>query len=108
MEKIDFRTLDESTRFVFRKRSIELIKSGKKKGEVALLVGVKPGTVSSWWKSYQQAGLKGLKAKKKGAVSEDRKLLSPYQEQAIQKMIADKMPEQYKLDFALWTRKCVR
>ncbi|MFV0391599.1 MAG: helix-turn-helix domain-containing protein [Paludibacteraceae bacterium] len=63
MEKIDFRTLDESTRFVFRKRSIELIKSGKKKGEVALLVGVKPGTISSWWKSYQQAGLKGLKAK---------------------------------------------
>lgn len=108
MEKIDFRTLDESTRLVFRKRAIELIKSGKKKGEVSQIIGVKPGSISAWWKSYQQEGLKGLKAKKKGAVSEDRKLLSAFQEQAIQKMIIDKMPEQYKLNFALWTRKAVK
>lgn len=108
MRKIDFRTLDESTRYAFREQAIDLIKSGKRKGEVALLIGVKAGTISDWWKSYQHNGLKGLKAKKNGAKSEDRKLLTVAQEQAIQKMIVDKMPDQLKLDFALWTRKAVK
>ena len=40
--------------------------------------------------------------------SEDKKLLSDAQEIAIQKMLVDKLPEQLKLDFALWTRKAVK
>lgn len=108
MRKLDFRTIDEQTRYAFRKQAIELIKSGKKKGEVALIIGVKAGTISDWWKSHKQDGVKGLRAKKKGAKSEDRKLLTDEQEQQIQKMIVDKMPDQLKLDFALWTRKAVK
>jgi hypothetical protein len=49
-----------------------------------------------------------LQSKKKGVKSEDKKLLTAKQEQTIQKMIVDKMPEQLKLDFALWTRKAVK
>ncbi len=108
MRKIDFRTLDEPTRHAFRKRAIDLIISGKRKGEVALLIGVRPGTISDWWKSHQSHGPKGLKAKRNGARSEDRKLLTSAQEQAIRRMIVDRMPEQLKLDFALWTRKAVK
>jgi transposase len=108
MEKIDFRTVPESTRFAFRKRAISLIRSGKRKGEVALIVGVTPGTISSWWKYYKLSGNKGLESKKRGVRSEDKKLLSSAQEIAIQKMIVDKLPEQLKLDFALWTRKAVK
>ncbi|MCO5249296.1 MAG: IS630 family transposase [Chitinophagales bacterium] len=40
--------------------------------------------------------------------SEDRKLLSSKVERQIQKMIIDKMPDQLKLDYALWTRKAVK
>ena len=108
MEKIDFRTLSEDTRLAFRERAISLIKSGKKKGEVAEIIGVQSGTISAWWKSYKLSGKKGLVAKKKGVKSEDKKLLSHAQEIAIQKMIVDKMPGQLKLDFALWTRKAVK
>ena len=108
MEKTDFRTLDESTRDAFRKRAIELIKSGTPKGEVADIMGVRAGTISEWWKKYKEKGIRGLKSKKKGARSEDRKLLSASQERAIQKMIVDKMPEQMKLPFGLWTRKAVK
>jgi transposase len=108
MERIDFRTLPENARLVLRKRAISLIKSGKPKGEVAAIVGVKAGTVSAWWKDYTLSGLKGLIAKKKGVRSEEVKLLSDEQERLIQKMLVDKMPEQLKLDFALWTRKAVK
>lgn len=108
MEKEDFRTVDDVTRSSYRKRAIKLINQGHKKGEIAVLFGVNKNTVSNWWKSYQERGVNGFVSKKKGIKSEDKKLLNDKQELLIQKMIVDKMPEQLKLDFALWTRKAVK
>lgn len=108
MEKEDFRTVTEATRYSIRKRAIRLINSGKKKSEVAQIFGVKKGTISEWVKSYNENGIKGLISKPKGVKSEDKKLLSLAQEKAIQLMIVDKMPDQLKLDYALWTRKAVK
>jgi len=108
MEKMDFRTLSSQERYVFRKRAITLIKSGKKQKEVALLYGVRTATVSDWVKSYKLLGLKGLRDKIRGVKSEDKKLLSNQQENSIQKMITDVMPDQLKLPYALWTRKAVK
>lgn len=108
MVKEDFRTISEEARAVIRKKAIKLILSGKKKKEVAELFGVKNGTVSEWVKSYKNHGSKGLSAKKRGVKSEDKKLLSTTQEKAIQSMIIDRMPDQLKLDYGLWTRKAVK
>jgi len=49
-----------------------------------------------------------LSYQKRGVKSEDRKLLNKDQEAAIQKMIIDVMPDQLKLDYALWTTRAVR
>lgn len=108
MGKVDFRTVSEEVRLAFRKQAISLIRQGKKKKEVAEIVGVKPGTISGWWKDYQSSGMSGLKGKKPGANSEDMKLLTSSQEKLIQSMIIDRLPEQLKLDYALWTRKAVK
>jgi len=108
MEKMDFRTLSSQERYVFRKRAITLIKSGKKQKEVALLYGIRTATVSEWVKSYKLLGNKGLRDKVRGVKSEDKKLLSKHQEKSIQKMITDVMPDQLKLPYALWTRKAVK
>ncbi len=108
MEKVDFRCLPEQERIVIRTTAMKLIKSGKKKKEVAELFGVKAGTISEWVKKHKESGVKGLKAKKRGVKSEDKKLLSEEQENQIQRMIVDKMPDQLRLDFALWTRKAVK
>ena len=108
MEKEDFRTVDDSIRSSYRKKGIALIKKGVKKGVVAQMFGVDKNTVSNWWKNYQENGVSSFKSKKKGVKSEDKKLLSTKQEKEIQLMIIDKMPDQLKLDFALWTRKAVK
>lgn len=108
MKREDFRTVSEDARYTIRKRAIELIKSGKKKSEVAAFFGVKNGTITDWVQKYEAEGLKGLKSKPKGVKSEDKKLLSTEQEKIIQSKIIDKMPDQLKLDFALWTRQAVK
>jgi transposase len=108
MEKTDFRKLSELERLAFRKQAIKLIQSGRRKKEVAEIIGVRGATITEWWRDFLAKGLKGLNSKKKGVKSEDKKLLSNQQERLIQSMIVDKMPEQLKLNFALWTRKAVK
>jgi transposase len=108
MEKVDLRTLSEEERFIIRKTAIKLVKKGKKQKEVAALFGIRTTSVSEWVKNYKELGIRGLKANKRGVKSEDKKLLTIEQEKQIQKMITDTMPDQLKLDFALWTRKAVK
>jgi transposase len=107
IDKHDFRRGSSEERKFIRQRGIAMIKSGKKKGDVALFFGVNKNTVSNWSKSYSCEGTKGLCDKKRGVKSADCKLLTEKQESYIQKLIIDKYPEQYKLPFALWTRKAV-
>ena len=79
-----------------------------KKKEVALILGVHANSITNWGKKYNLQGTKGLTGLKRGVKSEDKKLLSVSQEQQIQAMICDIMPDQLKLPYALWTRKAVK
>jgi transposase len=108
IEKQDFRTVCPEVRVAIRKRGMSMIKKGRRKGEVAKLLGVNKNTVSNWCKAYKANGMEGLSDKKRGTKSEDRKLLTDGQEIEIQELITDKYPEQYGLAFALWTRKSVK
>lgn len=108
MKKQDFRKVEESTRFNIRERAIALIKSGRKKKDVAEIFGVSNNTITNWQKRFNANGQKGLVDKKRGVKSEDKKLLSIKQEKEIQKTIIEKMPDQLQLPFALWTRKAVK
>lgn len=108
MEKIDLRSLDEREILGIRKSAISLINSGMKQNAVCKKLGLRPNTLNDWYRKYRDQGVKGLSSAKRGAVSEDRKLLSPEIERKIQQMIIDRMPDQLKLDFALWTRKAVK
>lgn len=107
MRKDDFRSVGESERFAIRKRAVLLIESGKKKGEVAAIFGVRLNTITDWVKKHSASGSLGLKSKSKSKPSV-KKLLTFQQERQIQRLIVDKMPDQYKLNFGLWTRKAVQ
>jgi transposase len=79
-----------------------------KKTEVAQMFGVRAGTKIEWVKAHKNNGIDGLKAKPKGNKSEDMLLLSASVQKSIQVVIIDKMPDQLKLDYVLWTRKVVK
>ncbi len=108
MKKQDLRTVNDSIRDALRKRAIALLNQGEKKKEVARIFGVNVNTITNWTKRYKLNGTKGLIGAKRGVKSEDKKLITTEQEKRIQDLIVDKMPDQLKLPFSLWTRKAVK
>lgn len=108
MEKIDLRSVPDQERSLIRRDAIKMIKRGDKKKDIALFYGVHVNTVRDWWKLYQKEGITSLPYKKRGAKSENRRLLNTDQEKEIQKMIIYVMPDQLKLNYVLWTTRAVR
>jgi len=108
MKETDLRALSSEEKLVLRKRAIRMLKQGEKKRVVSHQLEINKNTITSWWKLYQEKGVQSYKYAKPGVKSEDKKLLTTEQEELIQEKITDKMPDQLKLDFALWTRKAVQ
>ena len=85
-----------------------MIKRGDKKKGIATFYGVHFNTVRDWRRLYAKLDSGFLLYKKRGTKSENKKLLNAGQEQEIQQMITDIMPDQLKLNFALWTTRAVK
>jgi transposase len=64
-------------------------------------------SVNTWHKNFKQSGLKSLKDKPQGHKQGIGRLLTSEQEKQAQNLIIDKMPDQLKLPFALWTRRAI-
>lgn len=108
MEKIDLRKAKKPEKEAMRFLAITMYTKNITQKEISLILGVRANTVSDWVKLYKQFGNKGLKEVKRGRKKGHGKLLSSTQELEVQKMIIDKMPDQLKLPYALWTRKAIR
>ena len=107
MEKIDLRKASKEEKEAIRIRAIRMYKKNIPQMQIALLLGTHRNSIGNWIISYNKKGNKGLKEVKRGRKTGDGKLLSTLQEKEIQNMIVDKMPDQLKLPYALWTRKAI-
>lgn len=108
MEKADLRRANKSEKEALRILVISMYKKKITQREISSLLGIRKNTISDWIKSYKNHGKKGLKEVKRGRKKGYGKLLTSVQELEIQNMIIDKMPDQIKLPYALWTRKAVK
>jgi len=108
MKTTDGRNFKLDTLEFVRNRAIELFKQGYNRGEIADFLGVNRNSVGTWVKLYKEHGIKGLKLRRPGRKVGSGRRLSPEQEQIIQKMIREKMPDQLKLPFALWNRRAIQ
>jgi transposase len=108
MERRDARKIQSEAQYELRSRCIRMLRKGMKQHEVAEVLEVARGTVGRWWGIYQREGMDGLKLRRRGRCYGQKRRLDREQERSIQHMLVDKMPDQLKLPFALWTRKAVQ
>lgn len=108
MENLDARKHNQQTQYELRKQVVRLRKKGMKNQAVAEIVGITESHASTIWQKYQKGGLQAIKPGVRGRRHGEQRTLSAEQEEALQKLLVDKTPDQLKLPFALWTRDAVR
>ena len=81
----------------------------KKKGthqQAAELFHVSKSAVDKIWTRYKIGGSRSIKAKKRGV--QEGKKINGKQSAEVRQLIKDKLPDQLKLAFGLWTREAVQ
>lgn len=93
----------EETRF----RIVDYLKNkrGTQK-QAAIIFSVTERSVNKIWNKYKNEGKRSLLSKKRGV--KGGKKIKGQQAGEVRKLIKDKMPDQLKLPFGLWTREAVQ
>ncbi len=105
--KEDGRKLSKEQQVEARRRAMLLLKKGWHERDIAEAAGVHERTVRQWKQHQRDHGTEALLRDERGRQPGDGRKLTALQEKEVQKLITDKLPEQLKLPFALWTRKAV-
>jgi len=107
MQKTDARSLNAAAQEEKRRLAIQLRLEGRTFAAIGELLGVHWATVHGWWGKYQAGGLAALGARKRGRRPGAQRRLTASQERTLQRLIADKTPDQLRMPFALWTRVAI-
>jgi transposase len=102
-EKIDARKLPREVLEEKRRQAHRLRERGMTRADIGGIVGVHADTVGRWL----QLSATQLQVNRGGRKSGDGRHLNAEQEKHLRRFITDKLPEQLKLDYVLWTRKAV-
>lgn len=108
MDSIDGRRFPIATQEERRRIAVKMREQGSTLAEIRSAIGMSHPTIIRAWKAYQSGGKKALRNGLRGCRKGERRNLSSDQESSIKRKIIDRVPEQLKLDFALWTRDAVR
>ena len=103
-EKIDARKLPREVLEEKRRQAHRLRQRGMTRAEIGEIVGVHADTVGRWLKLSPRE----LKVNRGGRKEGDGRHLNAGEEKDIRRLITDKLPDQLKLDYVLWTRKAVK
>jgi transposase len=107
MEARDFRSIGRPAQEELRRRALVLIEQGMSQTEVARAVGVQRQTVNLWLKRYRAQGAESLLDGRRVSPRRGKGVLTTAESHKVQRWIGDKMPDQLKLPFALWTARAV-
>ena len=105
-KKIDARTLGLSALQLLRRQVVQAVRGGMTQTGAARTFGASLRAVSKWMRLDRDGGLRALKLKRRGRRPGDGRL-NAKQAARLRALIIDKMPDQLKLPFYLWTREAV-
>jgi transposase len=74
--------------------------------QCALIFGLSERSVNRIWSRYRENGKRGLSNRKRGV--KGGKKINGAQAAEVRRLIRDRMPEQLKLPYGLWTREAVQ
>ena len=75
-------------------------------GKAAELFSLSLDGVHKIWKRYKEKGLRNISSKRRGV--QGGKKINGVQSAEVRRLIKEKMPDQLKLSFGLWTREAVQ
>lgn len=107
MMKSDGRNRTASSQGTIRKQVVAYLK--KKLGtqrEAGEIFGLSLSGVEKIWRLYKRGGQRAISEKKRGV--RGGKKINGVQSAEIRRLIKDKLPDQLKLSFGLWTREAVQ
>lgn len=104
----DGRRLSAGAQEERRKIAVTMKEDGSTLAEISEALRMNPSTVCAAWSTYQAGGLSALGSRHRGRRVGAQRSLTEEQSKKIRRKITDRLPEQLKLDFALWTRDAVR
>lgn len=90
-----------------RKQVVRLHMKGLKVMQIVDMTGLSYPPVRAAIDLFEAGGWAAIRPASRGRSRGDGRVLSQVQEDAIQRLIIDKRPEQLKMDFSLWTRAAV-
>ena len=109
MAKTDARKLSPEQQEANRMTAVRMVyEQGYTQREAARAVGVCRQEVVGWCRKYEKGGYDALRAQKRGRRPGEQAALQGWQCGVIVTLIRDRMPDQLKLPFVLWTRAAVR
>jgi transposase len=108
MDKEDARKQSREVLHERRKQVIRLYRRDIGVMQIVEQTGLSWSGVNAAIALYERDGAAALKPHARGKKPGSGRSLTPEQEQAIQRTIIDKRPEQIKMEFALWSRPAVR
>ena len=109
MDEQDFRSIGRPAQEALRRRALVLIlEQGMSQAEAARVVGVQRQTVNIWLQRYRAQGDDGVLDGRRVSPRRGKGLLTADEAMKVQGWIRDRMPDQLKLPFALWTSRAVR
>jgi len=97
---------DAATQAQVRRLAVKAVRAGMTQTAAAATFGVSVRAVNGWMAKDRVGGLRALQAQPRGRRSGEGRL-TPAQAQRIRQQILDRMPDQLKLGFYLWTRAAV-
>lgn len=108
MNRTDSRSLSDDALIERRRQVVRCRLNGLGLKEAAAQCSMSRHAANRAWQLYKKKGWKALETRRTGRPEGSGQLLTDEQQQETQRLISDKMPDQLKLPFALWTRKAVR